>query len=515
MRWVDFKDSVRRFWSEYKHQKSGILGFALLIILVVLALSAPFVTNPNTPKQWQTPQAWVLNPKNAPPAWINQFSGVSKAPEKIFTIKDMHQYPAVKNGSYTIYKLTFDYNMKYDVPPKDIVITGLATKNTSAMANAPEISILVTRPPEKGVKYNTVLLVHDTQIPPKSILQLSYSKDSQNLLLFWLARNGIVKLDIPNGLPLNIRLQYLNSELLMNNTLYTYYQAMDLMKVLFGRVTDDNGNPLSMKNITFATKPLKGTYQFTILIKAPAKTQLDMSHFKFAFVGRSYGLLGTDQNGRPIALGLLWGLRGALSIGLSVAISIVFLGIFIGVTSAYLGGWTDEIIQRITEFMVTLPRLPMLILLSLSFGGKISLSQLIIFLVLFGWMGTSKIARSMAFQIKQQTYIEAARALGAGTRRVVFKHMVPQLLPYAFAHIALSVPGAILAEAGLSFLDLTSQNMITWGHMLSDAYANGATINGYWWQVIPPGLAIALVGFVFVLIGVSLDTVLNPRLRRS
>jgi len=157
----------------------------------------------------------------------------------------------------------------------------------------------------------------------------------------------------------------------------------------------------------------------------------------------------------------------------------------------------------------------MLILLSLTFGGRITLPQLVAFLVLFGWMGTSKIARSMALQIKQQTYIEAARALGASTRRIVFKHMVPQLLPYAFAHIALSVPGAILAEAGLSFLGLTSQNMITWGHMLSDAHTNGATLNGYWWQVIPPGLAIAFVGLIFVLIGVSLDTVLNPRLKRA
>jgi len=515
MRWVDFKDSLKRFWRDYKHQKSGMLGLAMLIIFIILALSAPYLTNSHVPKDWQTPQAWVLNPKNAPPAWVNHLSSTKKATEKIFTINDMHMYPVVENGSHRLYRLAFTYNMNYDVPPRDIVITGLVTPNVSNSTAIPLVTILVHRPPEKGVRNNTVVLLDDIPLPSQSVLQISYSKSAQNLILFWLADNGVLKLDIPRDLPLDIKLQYLNSELLMNNTLYTYYQAMDIMRVLFGRITDDNGNPLPLSQITFKPQPLKGQYNFTILIKVPRGMEVNLTDFKVAMVGRTYGLLGTDQFGRPIAVGLLWGLRVALAIGISVAVTVVFVGIFIGVTSAYLGGWADEAIQRITEFMVTLPHLPMLILLSLTFGGRITLPQLVAFLVLFGWMGTSKIARSMALQIKQQTYIEAARALGASTRRIVFKHMVPQLLPYAFAHIALSVPGAILAEAGLSFLGLTSQNMITWGHMLSDAHTNGATLNGYWWQVIPPGLAIAFVGLIFVLIGVSLDTVLNPRLKRA
>uniref|UniRef100_UPI00260DF795 ABC transporter permease n=1 Tax=Thermococcus sp. TaxID=35749 RepID=UPI00260DF795 len=258
-----------------------------------------------------------------------------------------------------------------------------------------------------------------------------------------------------------------------------------------------------------------GAYKFTIIIKAPKYVNVNLDKFEVAMVGRTFGLLGTDQMGRPIAVGLLWGIRIAIAIGLSVAISTVIIGVLYGVTSAYVGGWIDEFLQRFNEFMMTLPVLPMLILLSLYFGGRISLSQLVGILVIFGWMGTAKVARSMALQIKEQTYIEAARALGAGTGRIVFKHIVPQLLPYAFANIALSVPGAILSEAGLSFLGLTNPNMISWGRMLNDAHMNGATINGYWWQVIPPGLAIATVGLIFVLIGVSLDTVLNPRLKRA
>ena len=515
MRWVDFKDSVKRFWSEYKHQKSGMFGLAMLIVLILLAILAPVLTSPNIPKEWQTGQAWITNPKNAPPAWENYFTNVSKAPEKIFTINDM-QVKTEKNGTYNVYTLTFTYNMKYNVPPKDIVITGLKS-NASRPQDTPSISIIVQRPPEKGVKYDTILLLMDTKLPSGGAIQLSYTPQTKSLLFYWLYENGVYKLpmQIPENLPIDMKLMYLNQQLQMNNTLYSYYQSADPMRILFGQITDANGNVLPLGTIVHNAKGLEGPYKFHITIKAPSYVKVNFDNFEIAMVGRTYGLLGTDQYGRPIAVGLLWGIRVAIAIGISVALSTVLIGILYGVTSAYLGGWTDEFLQRFNEFMMTLPVLPMLILLSLYFGGRISLKQLVFILVLFGWMGTAKVARSMALQIKEQTYIEAARALGAGTGRIVFKHIVPQLLPYAFANIALSVPGAILGEAGLSFLGLTNPNLISWGRMLNDAQQNGATINGYWWQVIPPGLAIAVVGLIFVLIGVSLDTVLNPRLKRA
>jgi peptide/nickel transport system permease protein len=405
--------------------------------------------------------------------------------------------------------------MNYDVPPKDIVITGLNSTAERPQDN-PVVTMYVERPKEEGLKYNSLMLLSDTQLPSSGVVQLAYAQEVKILIFYWLYQNGIFKLPMqpPETLPMDMKLRYLLQQIQMNATLYGYYQSMDPMKVIFGKMTE-NGQLRPLEKIINSPEPLKGTYKFTIVVKAPSNVKVDFTNFKVAMVGRTYGLLGTDQYGRPVALGILWGIRVALAIGIAVAVSTVAIGIIIGVTSAYLGGWADEAIQRFTEFMMTLPVLPMLILLSLYFGGRISLKQLVFILVLFGWMGTTKVARSMALQIKEQTYVEAARALGASTARIVFKHIVPQLLPYAFASVALSVPGAILAEAGLSFLGLTSNDMITWGQMLNNAYANGATLNGYWWQVIPPGLAIAFVGLIFVLIGVSLDTVLNPRLKRA
>jgi peptide/nickel transport system permease protein len=515
MRWVDFKDSVKRFWSEYKHQKSGMVGLALLIILLGLALAAPYLTSPDIPEKWQTGQAWIVNPKNAPPSWENYFTKETKATQRVFTIHDMN-VESVKNGSMNTYVLTFAYDMRYHIPPKDIVITGVKS-NASRPQDAPKVSITVQRPAENGVKYDSLTLISDAQLPTGGALQLSYTPQVKSLLFYWLYENGAYTLpmQIPAQVPLEMKLMYLNQQLQMNNTLYGYYQSADPMRILFGQITDGKGHLLPLEAIIYNSTGLQGTYKFTVRISAPKYVNVDLSNFEIAMVGRTYGLLGTDQYGRPIAIGLLWGIRIAIAIGLSVAVTTVLIGVLYGVTSAYLGGWADEFLQRLDEFMMTLPLLPMLILLSLYFGGRITLTQLVGILVLFGWMGTAKVARSMALQIKEQTYIEAARALGAGTGRIVFKHIVPQLLPYAFANIALSVPGAILSEAGLSFLGLTNPNMISWGRMLNDAQMNGATINGYWWQVIPPGLAIATVGLIFVLIGVSLDTVLNPRLKRA
>ena len=132
---------------------------------------------------------------------------------------------------------------------------------------------------------------------------------------------------------------------------------------------------------------------------------------------------------------------------------------------------------------------------------------------LFFWVGPVKTVRSMALQIKENTYIEAAKALGASHRRIVFRHLLPQLVPYAFATMALSVPAAIVYEASISLIGLGDATVVTWGQILQDAYASGAVLQGTWWWVVPPGIAIALMGMTFAFIGFAMDTILNPKLR--
>jgi peptide/nickel transport system permease protein len=119
----------------------------------------------------------------------------------------------------------------------------------------------------------------------------------------------------------------------------------------------------------------------------------------------------------------------------------------------------------------------------------------------------------MALQIKEETFIEASKAAGASNLRIIFKHMVPLLVPYSFASMALFIPGAIVYEASISLLGLGDATIVTWGQILSDAYNSGAILSGIWWWVVPPGLCIALMGMAFAFIGFAADKILHPKLR--
>jgi peptide/nickel transport system permease protein len=155
--------------------------------------------------------------------------------------------------------------------------------------------------------------------------------------------------------------------------------------------------------------------------------------------------------------------------------------------------------------------LPILIVMSAIF--KPSIWIIIAALIVFSWVGPVKTVRSMALQLKEETYIEAAKALGAGRWRIIMKHLAPLLLPYSFANMALSVPGTIVFEASLSLLGLGDPSIITWGQILHDAQLSGATLNGLWWWIVPPGLFIAVMGMTFAFLGFAMDKILHPKLR--
>lgn len=138
---------------------------------------------------------------------------------------------------------------------------------------------------------------------------------------------------------------------------------------------------------------------------------------------------------------------------------------------------------------------------------------MILMMCAFFWTGPVKTVRSMALQIKEETYIEASKAVGASNARLIFKHIVPILLPYSFATMALSVPSAIVYEANISLIGLGDATIVTWGQILHDAFTGGAVLKGMWWWVVPPGIMIALMGMTFAFIGFAMDKILQPKLR--
>ncbi|MEM1742145.1 MAG: ABC transporter permease, partial [Desulfurococcaceae archaeon] len=127
--------------------------------------------------------------------------------------------------------------------------------------------------------------------------------------------------------------------------------------------------------------------------------------------------------------------------------------------------------------------------------------------------GPQYTVRSMALQIREQTYVEAARALGASHARILLRYIYPQVAPYLFASIALSVPGYILTEAGLSFLGLGDPTIVTWGKILEEAANRGAFAYGAWWWILFPGLAIVITSLAFIMFGQAIERIIEPRLR--
>ncbi|MDW0143247.1 MAG: ABC transporter permease, partial [Nitrososphaeraceae archaeon] len=164
--------------------------------------------------------------------------------------------------------------------------------------------------------------------------------------------------------------------------------------------------------------------------------------------------------------------------------------------------------MRVNDIFYALPTLPLLILLTIIYGSNIFL--IIGFLLIFSWMGTAKVIRSIALQMRNFQYVEAAKLMGQSDLKVIFKHIIPQLLPLTFASVAIAVPAAILTEAALSFLGLGDPSLPTWGQLLHEANTADAASRGIWWWIVPPGLMIALTALAFFLIGNTLDAIANP-----
>ena len=183
--------------------------------------------------------------------------------------------------------------------------------------------------------------------------------------------------------------------------------------------------------------------------------------------GSVSGILGTDDSKRDLFSGLVAGLKWALLIGLLTSAISVLIGVLYGIISAYFGGAVDSVMQFIYQIVNSVPVLPVLIVISAIF--KPNIYMLIGVMVLFFWTGSVMTVRSMALQIKEETYIEAAKALGAKKSRIIFKHMVPILIPYSFASMALSVPSAIVYESSVSLLGLGDATIVTWGQKIGRA----------------------------------------------
>jgi peptide/nickel transport system permease protein len=226
--------------------------------------------------------------------------------------------------------------------------------------------------------------------------------------------------------------------------------------------------------------------------------------------GRS-GILGTDGRGRDVWAVFVAGIRISLVIGIAATLVASLLGLAAGLAAGYLGGATDQILMRLVDILLSIPTLPILMVLA-SVWGK-GLWQLVLILSIFSWMGTARTIRSMTMTLRDAPFVEGLRGIGARPWYIIARHLAPEALPLLLATVALGVPGAVLAEAGLSFLGLSDPRILSWGRMLHEAHAGGAFTAGAWWVLLPPGLGISLLCLIFLDIGRTLEEIVDPRLR--
>lgn len=249
--------------------------------------------------------------------------------------------------------------------------------------------------------------------------------------------------------------------------------------------------------------PSKGEY--TIRIEGAEETELTLS-----LSGGREGLLGTDQRGRDILTLLIFGIRTSLIVGISATFIASLLGLGLGLATGYIGGWFDALVMRIVDVLLSIPTLPIMMVLA-GIWGK-GLWQLVLILSIFSWMGTARSVRALVLTVRESPWVEGLRVLGAKRRYILWRHLVPEAAPILLANVALGVPGAILAEAGLAFLGLSDPRLISWGRMLHEAHSFGAFTEGAWWLLIPPGLGIVVLCLIFMDIGRYLEEKIDPRL---
>ncbi len=455
------------------------LGIILLVVLLAFSIYALTAFPPDYGKLvWNNPKAWENYPKSAPPAWINIFAHFKHFEHKILESSEPVVFKAPDGTTKMIYYFDLDYTA--DEFP---TFLSMSIKDVKYWKSPPVILVKLVRPDGKAIDIMSFAVSS-----PRSGEKPPYVRFEKEPLTLKIDSDKNVWRSISTFLKENYGMDLSPSKIGENPEQF-----------LFGSPAEGN----------FST-PMKGEYRFEV-VATLYDDKDSINHISLVLGGSVYGLLGTDVIGRDIAIGVLLGFPTSLFIGIVTSVIVTLIGGLLGIVGGYVGGKTDEVIQRISDVVYNLPLLPLTIFLIFLMGS--SIWNIVLILIVFGWPGLTILTRSIALQLRESQFIEAAKAFGSSPRRIIFRHMLPQVTPFIVAQMIFYVPTFILLEAALSFLGLGDPSLPTWGQMLELGFRNGAIYMGLWWWIIPPGVMIVLTAFTFVLIALGMEPVVNPRLR--
>ena len=451
--------------------KSALAGLIILLCIVGFAVytvySYPYE---QAVEHWRAGEkTWLDNPRYALPEWITFFTGTNP-PKTIILSTDMESrnvrkivVPISENMSYIRIDMKFDYF--YDDYPSEINVFFNATFKELN----PRIDVIWIKPDGENITLKNMVLNTEDRY------YISVDLETKDLL------SKIVQ-----------------ERLGLNESPYILPE-----RYLFSPFSENVTDPEYVD-------VLNGTYTMRITGTLYEKnSDIDV---KLVVYGKVYGWAGTDNLRRPISIAIMWGTPIALSFGVIAAVTIGLIQMIIAAISAWFGGRVDELIQRITEVNLVLPFFPILLMISTFY--KFSIWILLLVVIALSMFGAGvKSYRALFLQLREFPYVEAAMSYGAGNFRIIFRYLIPKILPLIIPGMVLSVADFVFLEAALAVLGLGDPDAPTWGKVINDALNDGALYKGLYYWVLEPASLLVLTAIGFALIGFTLEKIFNPRLR--
>ncbi len=443
--------SIKNALREISQYPTAVFGVIIIIALVVVSIVVVIKIPYSTAiSRWRGgEEVWGKNPRNVPPIWYNWFRK-----DKLVESLDMNEGDE-------------------GVTVEEIVTEGGTPIKTTTF----EFDFQYDNFPQDLVLYFTS--TYDTKQPFVTIKMITPDEREIKISSF------------------------------ATGTTHTYPLTQDTkLKKKLGEVVPNIG--LFIQEGDETQTPVKGTYKLvveSIIFEEGSTVQPE-----FVLHGQVFGWAGTDHLRRDLTLPLLWGTPIALIFGLVAALGTTILTMFISAIGTWYGGIVDGLIQRLTEINMVLPFMSILIMVGTFYSRSIwTILGTTIALSIF--TGSIKSYRATFMQIKESTYIEAAKAYGAKDGRIIIRYLIPRIIPWMLPSLVSSVPAYVFLEASLALLGIGDPVLPTWGKTINEANTNGALYRGWYYWILEPAVLLMITGLAFAMLGFALDRIFNPRLR--